>query len=393
MQSIARRLPPRRLTEARRRLPRLQAHARRRARRFDLGEARRAALLIQAAARRSAALKAFGVAKRGATRLAAQNRGFMARRRVRKLLAERRAAAAVAVQRVTRRAAAQNRFARTRRAAVVVQAAATASCGSELLRGDARRRGAVAARGRGALSRRRYVALLKAACVAQLWPGGGPRSRRRRRGGAGATLRRSFRVWCAAGRGKCGSRARARPRSVWRRSRAVGSGGGRRSGSARRLPSRRPGAAPWYVSGIAGPSVRRCVSSAASAVFQARRRYAEAKGAAVALETMARRHLAATSYGNLRVAAAVAQKRARAASAKREAARRRRRRVEALRTQGAVALETTVRRHLAATSYRKLRVGVVVAQKRARCHRCQTGGGETAPPARYGFAGGRGGRG
>ena len=62
---------------------------------------------------------------------------------------------------------------------------------------------------------------------------------------------------------------------------------------------------------------------------QARRRYAEAKGAAVALETTARRHLAATSYGRLRAGAAVAQTRARAAAAKREAARRRRRRAAA----------------------------------------------------------------
>ena len=62
---------------------------------------------------------------------------------------------------------------------------------------------------------------------------------------------------------------------------------------------------------------------------QARRRYAEAKGAAVTLETTARRHRAATSYGKLRAGAAVAQTRARAAAARREAARRRQRRAAA----------------------------------------------------------------
>jgi len=65
-----------------------------------------------------------------------------------------------------------------------------------------------------------------------------------------------------------------------------------------------------------------CVQRRARGV-QGRRRYAEALDAACTLETTARRHLAATSYKTVRVAAAVAQKCARATAATREASRRR----------------------------------------------------------------------
>ena len=240
---------------------------------------------------------------------------------------------------------------RPRRAAVVVQAAPGVMRLSTVT-GDAWRRDA-SRRVRGALARN-FFALLKRRRGTRLGSGRGC-------GGGAAALHRdaatAFRVGCAAGCRSGSGRAPARP--VSRPLRAVGSGGGRRSDSARRLPSRRPGAAPWYVNGIAAKRAAVCVQRCERGV---RRGGAPAQGAAVALETTARRHLAATSYRNLRVGAAG---RGRAASAK----EKRRDGASGELRLCALRARWHSRRQFRGTSRRRRTgsgVGAVVAQKRAR---------------------------
>ena len=121
----------------------------------------------------------------------------------------------------------------------------------------------------------------------------------------GATPRRPSSVACAAGRGRCGS-ARARGREpVWRRWRArlVRTGAG---DAAPRGDRHRDNCSPLHGKDVVSRDRRGgavCVQRRERGV-QARRRYAEAKGAAVVLETTARHErYAARSYGALRVGA------------------------------------------------------------------------------------------